>query len=99
MTNKQVVPDEVLLPLKERLADWQDYDVAGFFLGKALGVIPAEDSWWRSKGIFWAADEVGIQLVDILKLLVDFGFLEQRDDYAQYRWAGAVADHHADDGS
>jgi hypothetical protein len=92
-----VVPDEVLLPLKERLAEWEDFDVAGFFLGKALGVIPEEKSWWQSKGLFWG-DPVGFKLTNVLNLLVDLGFLERQDDEAQYRWAGAVAGHHADDG-
>jgi hypothetical protein len=99
LANKQVVPDEVLLPLKERLADWQDYDVAGFFLGKALGVIPAEDTWWRSKGLFWGGGGVGFQLINVLDLLVDLGFLERQDDEGQYRWVGAAAGHSADDGS
>jgi hypothetical protein len=80
------IPDEVLLPLKERLSEWQDFDVAGFFLGKALGVIPAERSWWRSKALFWG-DPVGTRLIKVLNLLVDSGFLERDDDEAKYRWA------------
>ena len=34
------VPDEVLLPFKERMADWPDFDVPGLSL-----------SWARPKGV------------------------------------------------
>jgi hypothetical protein len=78
------VPDDVLLPLKERLSDWLDPDVAGFFLGKALGVIPVEQSWGLSKGLFWGPEPIGLVLVDTLRYLADAGILETRDD--QFRW-------------
>ena len=83
------VPDDVLLPLRERLRDWEDYDVAGFYLGKALGVIPPEDSFGEAKHLFWAASEDGMKLIDMVRFLVDRGFLEQRDplgEYGEYRW-------------
>jgi len=88
------IPDEVLLPLKERLADWQDVDVAGFFLGKALGAIPAEMAWSRAKGLFWSPRPLGLALADTLRFLADAGILEVRDD-CEYRWAGDLADPHA----
>jgi hypothetical protein len=81
------VPDEILLPLKDRLADWVDPDVAMFFLGKALGAIAPETPWGQAKGLFWGAHPVGMALVDTLRYLADRGILEQRDDYGQYRWA------------
>ena len=52
------VPDEVLLPLKERLADWEDVDVAGYFLGKSLGVISKETPWGGAKGLFSLANHL-----------------------------------------
>src|SRR5215472_15308693 len=84
------VPDEILLPLKDRLADWEDPDVAMFFLGKALGAIAPETSWGQAKGLFWGANPMGMALVDTLRYLADMGILEQRDDYGQYRWAGRL---------
>lgn len=81
------VPDEILLPLKDRLADWEDPDVAMFFLGKALGAIAPETAWGQAKGLFWGAHPMGMALVDTLRYLADMGILEQRDDYGQYRWA------------
>jgi hypothetical protein len=83
------VPDDVLLPVRERLRDWEDFDVAGFYLGKALGVIPPEDSFRDAKGLFWSAREDGMKLLDMVQFLVDQGFLEQRDplgEYGEYRW-------------
>jgi hypothetical protein len=82
------IPDEVLLPLKDRLADWQDVDVAGYFLGKALGVIAPETSWGQAKGLFWTSQPIGMALIDTLRFLVDIGILEQREDYCEYRWPG-----------
>ena len=83
------VPDDVLLPLRERLRDWEDFDVAGFYLGKALGVIPLDDSFGKAKHLFWGPHEDGMKLLDIVQFLVNRGFLEQRDplgEYGEYRW-------------
>lgn len=80
------VPDEVLLPLNERLADWADFDVAAFFLGKALGVTPAEQSWGEAKGLFWGALPNGLLLMNMLTYLTDIGVLEMCEDSGQYRW-------------
>jgi hypothetical protein len=57
-----IVPDEILLPLKDRLADWADPDIAMFFLGKALGAIAPETPWWQAKGLFWGAHPMGMAL-------------------------------------
>jgi len=78
------ISDDVLLPLRERLQDWQDFDAAGFFLGKALGVIPPEQTWGRSKDLIWYQEE-GLKLIETLRFLVNQGFLEIRDD-CEYRW-------------
>ena len=81
--------EEVLLPLKDRLADWQDGDVAMFFLGKALGAIAPETSWGQAKHMFWGASSpMGTALANTLRYITDIGILEQRDDDGQYRWAG-----------
>lgn len=83
------VPDDVLLPLRERLLDWEDPDVAGFYLGKALGVIPPGDSFGKAKGLFYSGREDAMKLIDLLIFLVDQGFLERRDplgEYGEFRW-------------
>jgi hypothetical protein len=82
------VSDDDLLPLRQRLRDWEDFDVASFYLGKALGVIAPEDSFSEAKGLFYARG-TGPKLVNILQALVDQGFVEQRDplgEYGEYRW-------------
>ena len=81
-------PDEVPLPLKDRLADWQEPDAAMFYLGKALGAIAPETSWGQAKSLFWGATPLGMALVDTLHYMADIGILEQCDDYGKYRWAG-----------
>jgi hypothetical protein len=82
------VPDDELLPLRQRLRDWEDFDVASFYLGKALGVIAPEKSFSQAKGLFYASD-TGLKLVHILQALVDQGFVELRDplgEYGEYPW-------------
>jgi hypothetical protein len=79
------VPDDVLLSLKERLRDWTDYDVAAYFLGKALGVFDPATSFSEVKGLFYAgADTDGVRLLDGLMFLANQGFLETRD--FEFRW-------------
>jgi hypothetical protein len=89
------VPDDVLLPLRERLRDWEDPDVAGFYLGKALGVIPPGDSFSKAKHLFWIAHEDGMKLLRLMEFLVDQGYLEHRDplsEYGEYRWRADLND-------
>lgn len=87
------VPEDVLLPLKDRMADWLDPDGAAFFLGKSLGVIPVDQSWGESKGLFWGPDPIGLTLMRMLTYLTDVGILEMRDDYGQFRWPTHSGEH------
>jgi hypothetical protein len=80
-------PDEILLPLKERLHDWTEYDVACFFLGKTLGVIGPDKSYSESKHMFFGTyDPIGVQLIDCLIFLAGQGILESRDSNFEFRW-------------
>jgi hypothetical protein len=58
------VPDDILLPLRARLREWTDYDVAAFFLGKVLGVLGREASYSESKGMFFGGAGDGLMLLD-----------------------------------
>lgn len=80
-------PDEILLSLKERLGDWTDYDVASYFLGKALGAIGPATSYSEVKHLFFSgSDTEGVKLLDSLIFLVQQGFLESRDSNFEFRW-------------
>lgn len=83
------VPDGILVSLRERLQDWEDFDVAGFYLGKVLGIIPLDRSFGETKYLFYGARgvaEAGGRLHDALVFLADAGILESRENYAEFRW-------------
>ncbi len=72
--------------LQDILAEWTDFDWAGFRLGRFLGVIPADRSFTSVKGSFWIDGfPLGIMLDEMLESLVKAGFLEKNEDL-QYRW-------------
>ncbi|MEU1410678.1 hypothetical protein [Streptomyces sp. NPDC005731] len=68
------------------LADWTDYDAAGFELGKILGVFPANATFGGVKRMFWVDGyPLGEMLVDLLDRMVEAGVLLRNEDL-QYRW-------------
>jgi hypothetical protein len=74
--------------LRERLADWTDWDIAGFQLARSLSLI-AEDANFQTdtKHIFWSNNPTGDMLHRMLQQLVVIGALEKRDEPDdQYRW-------------
>lgn len=77
--------------LKNSLREWQDQDVAGYFLGCALGMFPPDDGSLHGfrlvKGIFWggADHEAGV-LIRILDDLVHANILEWDSTTQRYRW-------------
>ncbi|MER6123063.1 hypothetical protein ABT173_10335 [Streptomyces sp. NPDC001795] len=72
--------------LSEILAEWTDFDVAGYRLCKFLGVIPPERSFGSMKGHFWIDGfPLGIMVDEILESMVKAGVLQKNDD-PQYRW-------------
>jgi hypothetical protein len=76
--------------LRERLADWQDIDVAAYELGATLGVFPENDPDFENfrdrKAIFWAANPLGDALYAMLRSLVEIGVLEHNENAMSYRW-------------
>ncbi|MDQ0757846.1 hypothetical protein [Streptomyces canus] len=53
--------------LRNVLADWTDYDRAGFSLAKTLGVFPGGRSFGSVKWMFWGdGSPLGSMLVDVL---------------------------------
>lgn len=74
--------------LPAALADWTDFDVAAFELGRALGIFTEADSFSRVKGVFWSNSPLGIALYETLRVLVAGGILEEKpDDDGIFRWS------------
>jgi hypothetical protein len=74
--------------LKQELADWTDFDVAGLQLGRCLGVFgPDITAVHHVKSVFCSNDEpVGGILLRLLDQLVRDGVLDYDDDEQRYRW-------------
>jgi hypothetical protein len=73
--------------LSESLADWTDWDLAAFRLGRAIGLYEREDDWWRRKGTMWTDNLIGAGLHDALVKLAEAGVLDQRHNPdEQFRW-------------
>jgi hypothetical protein len=87
------VPDHVLLPLRDRLQDWTEWDVAGFYLGRAIGILPDHYSFGSAKGMMYGASpgEPGRHIILLLNLLADIGVLEMRNSYTEFRWPYRVS--------
>jgi hypothetical protein len=81
-------PEEALMPLRDRLDDWTEYDIACFYLGKLLGMISITDSYGDVKSIFFAdrRDSRGVRLLDMLIFMAEHGILESRDNNFEFRW-------------
>lgn len=72
--------------LPDLLAEWTDFDQAGYRLGRFLGAIPRERRFGSLKGIFWIDGfPLGIMLDEMLESMVKAGVLLKNDDL-QYRW-------------
>lgn len=79
--------------LKERLADWVDWDIACYQVGACLGFWPEfgapynHDSWHGAKCVIWSANPLGDALSSLIFALSEEGCLERRDEPdIQYRW-------------
>ncbi|MFG2779890.1 hypothetical protein ACGFY7_18820 [Streptomyces prunicolor] len=72
--------------LRDVLADWTDYDAAGFELGKILGVFPGNQLFGGVKRMFWVDGyPLGEMLVDVLDRMAEAGVLLKNEDQ-QYMW-------------
>lgn len=78
--------------LKEALADWQDSDVATYYLACCLGLMGPEDGsldcFRNAKHVFWSANQLGEALGRFMDQLVECGVLEFDDagTNTRYRW-------------
>ncbi len=76
--------------LKSRLAEWTDWDVAGYHLGAALGMLPEwpdNDVWPADKKwIFWSSNPTGDVLSEMLRSMVRLGFLELDEEEHRLRY-------------
>lgn len=79
--------------LKERLADWRDWDGASFELGACLGfwmdfgAPHGIDPWHGVKGVMWSNNPLGNSLANFLEALVEAGVLEKREEPdIAFRW-------------
>lgn len=77
--------------LKERLADWIEWDGAAYHLGACLGfwpeygAPPGHDNWHGYKGVVWSSE--GDELYHFLDGLVTMGLLERKEEPdIAYRW-------------
>ena len=74
--------------LPAALAEWTDFDVAAFELGRALGIFTAEDSFASVKGALWSNSPLGVALYETLRVLVAGGILEDKpEDDTIFRWS------------
>jgi hypothetical protein len=74
--------------LREALAEWEDWDVAGFHLGICLGLWEnTPEAWLANKHRFWTNNGLGTQIVEFLYDWTTLGILERNGD-EQYRWRG-----------
>lgn len=75
--------------LKELLAEWEDYDIAQYYLACSLGIMNYDQDFSKEykkvKGVFWINNKVGNMLYNILESMVEGELLETNDD-GMFRW-------------
>ncbi len=78
--------------LKDLLKEWQDWDTASHGLAVAIGLVPRDDdSYYKSKHLYWSSNPIGEGLHACLDKLVQAGVLKQRHEPdIQYRWVEDV---------
>lgn len=79
--------------LKERLADWVDWDITIYNVGACLGFWPeygapyGEDPWHGNKGVIWSANPINNAISFFLEELLKEGCLERKEEPdIAYRW-------------
>ena len=74
---------------RELLSDWEDPDVAEYYLACCLGLIDFDDSFAlfrESKHIFWTGNEIENMLNGMLEKMTENQMLEFNEAKGQYRW-------------
>jgi hypothetical protein len=73
--------------LKEELAEWTDFDLAGLYAARCLGIFASDITTIRQvKHVFWSAHPVGESIVRLLNELVKAGVLEYDEEDLRFRW-------------
>lgn len=72
------------MSLAEDLAEWADWDVAEYHLGRSLGLFSDQTF---PKPVFWTDNDLGNGLHDALLALVRARVLDRREEPdEQFRW-------------
>ena len=75
------------MSLAEDLADWTDWDVSAYYLGRSLGLFRDQNFSKDAKHVFWTDNDLGNGLHDALLALVKARVLEHREEPdEQFRW-------------
>jgi hypothetical protein len=74
--------------LPEYLKEWQDFDVATYYVGCCLGVFPPPDQngFHSVTHHLWATSEIGDTLSFLMQRLVTNGVLLYEEEGLRYRW-------------
>ena len=71
------------ITLKKLLDDWEDLDVAAYYLACCLGLMDYDKSFAKFrevKHVFWTGNELSDFLYEMLNQLVKLNILERNDD-------------------
>ena len=75
------------MDLTVALADWTDWDLAAYHLGRCVGVFRDGDFATKHKGVFWTDSALGNGLHEALLALNQAGLLLRREEPdEQFRW-------------
>src|SRR5438067_9988579 len=77
-TDQPTGGEVVVQTLRAALAEWTDWDVAGYALAVSLGLMPGAPGFGRAKHVFWSDHPAGTALLGILDELVAAGVLDRR---------------------
>jgi len=72
--------------LKNDLREWEDVDIAAFYLACNLGLMKKGDFPVKAKFVFHSANKIGDALYKMLHDLEGLGILERHPTEHQFRW-------------
>jgi hypothetical protein len=73
--------------LKDELANWTDFDVAGLYAGRCLGIFSSDITLiTQIKHVFWSSHPIGEAIIGFLHHLVKANVLEYDENNLRFRW-------------
>ena len=78
--------------IEELFENWEDFDVAQYYLACLLGLMDYDETWdefRRVKGVFWTNNKIGNMLCNMLEKMVESKILEKNED-SEFRWNKAL---------